>query len=87
MPPANQDRRDDVRAAASAHGWSSDSDQTRHGAISDQFIRHSTTLTCFWARTPWSEGRWAGGFVSAPEGDRQVWRIEGEGGVMAILRG
>lgn len=87
MPPANQDRRGDVLDAAAKQGWSIDSDRTRHGAISDQFAKGDVTLTCFWSQTPWSDARWDGGVFSSPKAQRQVWRIEGEDGVMAMLRG
>ncbi|MGH9023880.1 MAG: hypothetical protein ACRDV9_12405 [Acidimicrobiia bacterium] len=86
MPPATHDRRGDVLEAAKTNGWSTDSDWTRHGAISDQFTRGKLTLICFWSQTPWSEARWDGGVLAGPDGPRQVWRIEGTDGVMAILR-
>lgn len=73
--------------AARTNGWTIDSDRTRHGAISDQFARDAFTLTCFWSATPWSDARWDGGVLTAPDGARQVWRVSGEGGVLAILSG
>jgi hypothetical protein len=86
MPPANQDRRRDVLDAAKEHGWTSDSDRTRHGAISDQFTKGARTLTCFWSETPWSDARWDGGVLSSPDGQREVWRIERDDGVLDILK-
>lgn len=85
MPPASQDRRNDVIETAKARGWTIDSDTTTHGALSDQFIKSGVTLTCFWGQTPWSDARWHGGFAASPDGPRQVWKIEGGGGVMSIL--
>lgn len=85
MPPANQDRRGDVLRLAKERGWAIDSDRTRHGALSDQFTKDRTILTCFWSATPWSEARWDSGLLVAPDGARQIWRISGDGGVLSIL--
>lgn len=87
MPPASQDRRNDVLDAAKSHGWTVDTDTTWHGAISDQFTRAEVTLTCFWSQTPWSDARWDSGLLVIPDGTRQVWKVGGDGGVLSVLKG
>ena len=86
MPSGQHDRRPDVLDAARAAGWASDSDSTRHGGISDQFTKAGRTVTCHWVKTPWSDARWAGAVVSGPDGPRQVWKVSGDGGVLAVLK-
>jgi hypothetical protein len=85
MPHPKHNRRPDVIDKALANGWSHDPAQTKHGAISDQFTRGKQTLTCFWCETPWSDARWENGVLVGGERPRQVWRIEGENGVLSIL--
>lgn len=86
MPRADHDRRPDVLQVAAERGWSHEVDTTSHGAITDQFAKDRTTLTCFWAQTPWSDARWLTGTLARPDGPRLVWRVEGVGGVLAVLR-
>ena len=87
MPAPQHDRRPDVLAAAKTHGWQHEVGTTTHGSISDQFTRHGRTLTCFWHRTPWSDAYWDQGILSGPDKPRQVWRITGDDGVLAVLKG
>jgi hypothetical protein len=36
--------------------------------------------------TPWSDAHWDNGFLSDPDGPKQVWKIVGEGGVLDVLQ-
>ena len=87
MPPAPHDRRHDVLAAAEKGGWSLAEESTKHGAMADVFVRGGDKVICFWARTPWSDARWHGSIVSAADGERQVWSVSGDNGIIAVLRG
>lgn len=85
MPPPNQDRRDDVLHVAANHAWKVESRRTVHGAMSDRLVRSGTTVTCFWAETPWSDARWHGAVVTDNEGSRQVWAVGGRNGILQVL--
>ncbi len=80
------DLRSAVLEEARTHGWIHETARTPHGSISDQFSRGPRTLTCFWSETPWSDAHWDNGFLSDPDGPKQVWKIAGEGGVLDVLQ-
>lgn len=87
MPHPKHDRRPHVIEKAAANGWSHQHQETQFGAISDLFTRGPQTLTCHWVQTPWSDARWAIAVFAGVEGPRLVWKIEGKGGVLAVLAG
>jgi hypothetical protein len=80
------EHRSEVLTAAKANGWSVDSERTTHGAMSDAFTKEGLSLILFWVETPWCDARSAGGFLTDPDGQRQVYRFIGSDGVMAILK-
>jgi hypothetical protein len=70
---AKFDRRPDELAAAEENGWAVTTENTSHGAVSDQFRRGNLVLTCFWSRSVRSEA--CNGLLEGDGNPRQVWHI------------
>jgi hypothetical protein len=91
MPNPQHGRRLDVLAAASKGAWALVHAAYDSGNILvDTFTSHHGIVRVVWLRTPWSDtGRFAGALFSDPAAkkDRNVWKVSGHDGLLALLAG